>query len=191
MFLTHVGDPNTFTQFHCEILRNWFPSELFHRPRGFLSSRSSASFRELERLRTWKAQVFTMFYLPNLGKGAQLMPTHLLPPLQHVEAATLSLAPGNRKMLPPQKNTPPPQCPGKHRSQWCELDVFFQLPDIWTQYECMLPSHQAEMLETILRLIEWSGFFIASTKWLYKLRDSSMAIDKNHHDICDFYTLED
>ena len=68
---------------------------------------------------------------------------------------------------------------------------FFQLPDIWTQYECMLPSHQAEMLETILRLIEWSGFFIASTKWLYKLRDSSMAIDKNHHDICDFYTLED
>lgn len=142
MFLTHVGDPNTFTQFHCEILRNWFPSELFHRPRGFLSSRSSASFRELDRLRTWKAQRFTMFHLPNLGKGAQLMPTHLLPPLQHVEAATLSLAPGNRKMLPPQKNTPPPVSRKTQISMmWigCILSTPRHLDSVW-MYATKSPS---------------------------------------------------
>lgn len=141
MFLTHVGDPNTFTQFHCEILRNWFPSELFHRPRGFFPAAPLLRSGNLKGFAPEKRQVFTMFHLPNLGKGAQLMPTHLLPPLQHVEAATLSLAPGNRKMLPPQKNTPPVSRKTQISMMWigCILSTPRHLDSVW-MYVTKSPS---------------------------------------------------
>lgn len=162
-----------------------FPSQLFHRPRDFFPAAPLLRSGNLKGFAPEKRQVFTMFYLPNLGERCRCQPISgpRLCSMSKLQLFHLLLAvkcyTTKKKML----------CPGKTPDlKWCEAGcISFNSQTSGLSMNLCYQVTKLKMLETILRLIEWSGIFIASTKWLYKLRDSSIVIDKNHHHTFDIH----